>query len=177
MNISKTIAELELKHLIESLLELDLKDKHGMTYYMIFYVNDHIVKDWSDKNIERFIEALNCLGINDISFCCIPIWAWKMVQWAKFVAFAKNEEIPADIVHTVHCFKLENEKTSMSELKLVKNEEFTILRQIEDEITGSSIAFFKMLHIAINENLMLNRPKVLEQHPFMKKISQMFNNY
>ena len=117
------------------------------------------------------------MGIDDVSFCCIPIWAWKMVQWTRFVSFARNEEMSADIVHTMHCFKLENGKTSMAELKLAKNEEFTVLKRIEDDISGSPVAFLKMLHIAINENLMLNRPKVLEQHPFMKKILSMVNNY
>ena len=176
MNIDKIIAELELRHLIESLLELDLKNKHGLTYnHGISYASDQIVKDWSDKNIERFMELLDCLGINDPSFCSIPRWAKLTNNWFKFMSFATAvREMPVD---TVYCYKLENGMTMLSELKLDKNEEFTILNQFDGTVSAFSDAFFKQLYIAINDNLMLNRPKVLEQNPFMKKIQSMFSNY
>lgn len=162
MNIDKTIAELELKHLMESLLELDIKDRKALTYGMVAYGNDLDIKDWSDKNIGSFIELLSCLGINDPSFCCIPLWV--KLSWT----------MPVD---TVHCFKLKDGKTLLSELKIDKKEEFTVLKRIDDPFfTAYPNAFFKMLKIALSENLMLNRPKILEQHPFMKKILTMFNN-
>ena len=162
MNIDKTIAELELKHLMESLLELDIKDKKALTYGMVAYGNDQTIKDWSDKNIGSFMELLDCLGLNDPSFCCLPLWikqTWTMP------------------VNTVHCFKLKNGKTLLSELKIDRNEEFTVLKRIDDPFfTAFPNAFFKMLHIALSKSLMLNRPKVLEQHPFMKKMLSMFNS-
>lgn len=166
MNIDKTIAELELKHLIESLLELDIKDKRIVNNGINSYDNDPIIlKDWSKKNIGKFMELLDCLGIDDTSFCCIPLWT----KWVS-----KNREMPVD---TVYCYKLKNGKTFLSELKLDKNEEFTILGRFESScITAHPNAFFKMLHVALNENLMLNRPKVLEQYPLMKKMLQMFSN-
>ena len=170
MNIDKTIAELELKHLIESLLDLDIKDKRIVNNGMNSYDNDPVIlKDWTKKNFEKFMKLLDCLGIDDLSFCCIPLWT----KWAN-AAKAKDKKMPVD---TAYCFKLENRKTFLSELKLDKNEEFTILKQIDNScITDSPKAFFKMLHIALNENLMLNRPKVLGQHPFMEKMLTMFNN-
>lgn len=171
MNIDKTIAELELKHLIESLLDLDLKDKRIVNNGMNSYDNDPIILgDWSKKNIGKFMELLDCLGIDDLSFCCVPLWT----KWAN-AAKAKDKEMPID---TVYCFKLENRKTFLTELKLDVNEEFTILKRIENSgITDSPKAFFKMLHIALNENLMLNRPKALEQYPFMKKMMSLFSNH
>ena len=170
MNIDKTSAELELKHLIESLLELDIKDKRTTPSGMNSYDNDPVIlKDWSNKNFGKFMKLLDCLGIDDLSFCCIPLWT----KWAN-AAKAKDKKMPVD---TAYCFKLENRKTFLSELKLDKNEEFTILKLIENSgITDSPKAFFKMLHIALNENLMLNRPKALEQYPFMKKMMPMFSN-
>lgn len=171
MNIDKTIAELELKHLIESLLELDIKDKRLTPSGMNSYDNDPVIlKDWSNKNFGKFMKLLDCLGIDDLSFCCIPLWT----KWANAAKAKEYEEMPVD---TVYCFKLENGMTFLSELKLDKNEEFTILKLIENSgITDSPKAFFKMLHIALNENLMLNRPKALEQYPFMKKMMSMFSN-
>lgn len=166
MNIDKTIAELELKHLIESLLELDIKDKQVMTMHGMPLANDLIIKDWTGKNIRRFMELLDYLGISSPSFCCIPLWTKQV--WTK----SFDGEMP---VLTAYCFKLENGKTMMSELKLTKNEELAVLDR-SDCSMPSLYEFFTMLHVAINRNLMLNRSKILEQHLFMKKILQMFNN-